>query len=300
MRYKFSTLEHNGVLFPEEYIPSGYRVNNIELSPLAEEMLFAYSGYIETDYVKDKVFRDNFWSCLKKELPASLRKLKFPEDFSKTLKAMFDKKQEIKAEKAAYRKEHKKEIEEDKKTLKEQYGYAIVDGERVPLGMYVIEGPGIMMARGQAKTRGLWKYRVKPEDVIINWKSNKEPPSPPKSHKWKGLESKSNQSIASYEIRVGEDFYVSKGILFSAQSDYKKNSDMVKFENARKLVKNWKKIEKYIANGIASENQKIKQSALISWLIIKTGIRVGSDFDPRENGVVGASSLKVSNISIKD
>lgn len=298
MRYTFETLEHNGVIFPEEYAPKGYKVAGEVLSPLAEEMLVRYSALRDTDYVKDSVFVRNFYSCFKQELSKNQKTLEFPKDFKAIINKIFDDLQKEKEEKAVYRKENKEKIKEEKDALKEQYGYAVVDGNKVPLGMYLIEGPGIMMARGQAKTRGLWKYRVKPEDVVINWKSNKKAPSAPKGHRWKDIESTNSQQIARYQIRVGKDFYVNKSILFSAKSDFKRNSDEVKFENARKLVQNWDKIEKYIEDGIKSKDRKIKECSLISWLILKTGIRVGNDNDVRENGVVGASSLKKTNIQV--
>lgn len=298
MRYTFKTLEHSGVTFSDEYQPKGYKVAGEVLSPLAEEMLVRFSALRDTDYVKDSVFVKNFYSCLKLELNKVQKAIDFPKGYTEIINKIFDDLQKEKEEKAEYRKANKEQIKKEKDALKEKYGFALVDGNKVPLGNYMIEPEGIMMARGNSKTRGLWKYRVKPEDVVLNWKSDKKVPSAPKGHHWKEIESTNSQQIARYQIRVGKDFYVNKCILFSAQSDFKKNSDDIKFENARKLVKNWDKIEKYIEKGIRSKDAKTKECALISWLILQTGIRVGSDKDVRENGVVGASSLKVRNIEV--
>ncbi len=44
-----------------------------------------------------------------------------------------------------------------REALKEQYGYAIVNGERTELGTYMVEPSGIFMGRGQHPLRGRWK-----------------------------------------------------------------------------------------------------------------------------------------------
>ena len=58
-------------------------------------------------------------------------------------------------------------------------------------------------------------------------------------------------------------------------------------------------MEAHIEKGLKSKDKKTQEAALVSWLIKETSIRIGS-YDTKgtdfENGVVGASTLKVGNI----
>src|SRR3972149_264993 len=55
-KYKWTTLEHNGVLFPPEYIKHGvpviYKGKQIILNKLEEEYATLYAKYLETEYVQ--------------------------------------------------------------------------------------------------------------------------------------------------------------------------------------------------------------------------------------------------------
>jgi DNA topoisomerase-1 len=67
---KWNTLEHNGVLFPVEYVPHNipikYKNEEVKLEPLAEEYATLYTRYLETEYINNKVFNKNFWDDWKK------------------------------------------------------------------------------------------------------------------------------------------------------------------------------------------------------------------------------------------
>lgn len=191
---KFSTLTHNGPIFPPEYEVKGFKLANEELSPLAEEMMWHYAAKRDTDYVKIERFNKNFYSCLKPELTANQQLLEFPKDYKKLIDDMFNKNQQLKEQKAnsAVKKVTKKEwklAEEDaslkkrlearqkkydeadaeKTAMKEKYGFAFKNGKKEPLGSFMIEPPGIIMTRGDSSILGMWKYRTVPEDVVINF-----------------------------------------------------------------------------------------------------------------------------------
>lgn len=307
MKKKFKTLQHNGPIFPKDYEYKGYEFDGKKLSPLAEEMLWHYAAKIETEYVKDAGFVDNFWSCLKKEVKTQKS---FPADFMPLLKKM-KKQQDInkelkKIEMQALSKEERKLLRESQKAdrdyLKLQYGNAVLDGVAQPLGVFMIEPPGIMMARGKSPLRGLWKYRVQPEDVTINYIGPKnEVPKPPAGHKWKAVIENTNAYVTTYfDVNVGGRVTLHKKFGFGALSTVKTESDQEKFDKAQKLCKDWNKIEKWIEKGLKSKDEKTKQAALISWLILRTGIRVGGDKpEVFENFTVGASSLLVENIKVE-
>ncbi len=62
---KWNTLTHNGVLFPDEYkphnVPLLYDNKIVELTPEQEEVATFYAQMIETDYVQNNKFNDNFF-----------------------------------------------------------------------------------------------------------------------------------------------------------------------------------------------------------------------------------------------
>ena len=303
---KFKTLVHNGVVFPLDYEPKGYTLNGEKIpntgNDSAEEMLWHYSAYMSTDYVKAPVFNPNFYSCLKPKLSSKLSSLRFPDDFMPVLKQMSKDHEKEKEAKAEYRKSHKEEIEKEKKARADFYGVAQLDGKAQPVA-YVIEGPGIFIARGEAPLLGMWKYRTNPEDITINYVGPKGcEPKAPDGHKWGCVEHNTNaMHIAIYKVNIGNRTDKIKELRFGNTSDVKANADQKKFAKAAKLLCHMKEMEAHIRNGMESPDEKRKQCALISWLIQTTGIRVGNDKDVAlEADTVGASTLKKENIWYED
>src|ERR1700690_432025 len=82
------TLTHNGVAFPDPYLPRGLSIRfsgqEVKLSPLAEEMAYQFAKKKDTPYVQDPVFRTNFMEYFVKELPSpATKQTKFEDlDFS--------------------------------------------------------------------------------------------------------------------------------------------------------------------------------------------------------------------------
>lgn len=170
METKWTTLEHNGVIFPKAYEPIGLKLKHLRASladyPKAEEMLFHYAAKLETDYVKDKTFNKNFFRCLRPNLPESIRGTTFPDDFSADLKDIFAIIQNKKETAKNKTKEEKKAEEAEKLAVKEKYGYATLDGKRMPLGAYAIEPAGIFIGRGANPIHGMWKESAQPKTLL--------------------------------------------------------------------------------------------------------------------------------------
>lgn len=302
MKQKFKSLTHEGPIFPPEYEPKGYEAFGEKLSPLAEEQFVKWAALRETDYVKDAEFNKNFFSCLKLQLTENQKSHKFPEDWKQLTDKVYDDLQIAKEEKKIYNKEHKDEIKAEKEALKEKYGVAYIDNKPQPLGGFLIEPPGIFMARGKSPLRGLWKYRTVPEDVIINYVSNDNNcPKAPQGHNWKRVDKNTNLfATATYKVNIGDKTTRDKKIQFGAVSDVKQDADRHKFEKAKKLIKNWDKMEAHINEGMKSSDPVRKQSALVSWLILQTGIRIGMEQDPEISAcTVGASTLLCKNMKIE-
>ena len=297
MAKKFKTLEHKGPLFPAPYEYKGkFYVNGIKLDEFAEDMLWHWSVLAE-DYRNDKVFQKNFAATFLKNVPEGCPKT-FPEGYEKTIKAMQDENELIKeAKKLANTKEAREAKKLANEKIKAEYGVAMLDGKPQPV-QYMLEPEGIYMGRGKCPVRGMWKWAVIPEDVTINYIGDESKiPQPPKGRRWKAVvQDTNNMATVLFDVRIGEGYAKkTKGFGFGATSTVKQNSDVEKFEKAQQLAKDWNKIEKWINDGIAAE----KQEALVAWLILRSGIRVGNEKSEKwENNVVGASTLQVKNIKV--
>lgn len=292
MKDKWQTLEHNGPLFPKEYEYIGF---DKKLSSLAEEMLYHYSVKLETEYVLNSTFNKNFWNDLKSQLPIEYQS-KTLEDFMPLCKKIFKYIQNKKEEKKLETKELKLAKLKEKEEIKEKYGYCILNGERQPIASPVIEGPGIFIARGSHPQIGKFKFRIQPEDVTINASNLIEPPI---GHQWKKIEeNKGSMQLCSYEFTLSSGYKLYKRVLFAATSIVKQNADQKKFDKALKLIKNWKKIESHIEKNLNSKDNKIKQAAVVTYLIMNLGIRVGDEKGSDEADTVGASSLRHEHLFI--
>jgi DNA topoisomerase-1 len=71
---KWTTLEHNAVLFPPAYVPlpkgvkMKYEGVSLTLPPESEEVAGFYAAMLATDHVEDKVFQANFFRDFKEIL----------------------------------------------------------------------------------------------------------------------------------------------------------------------------------------------------------------------------------------
>lgn len=299
---KVKTLTHNGILFPPEYERCGSKLT-ANFNSLAEEMLWHWSAKRDTDYVKDKVIIKNFWRCLKPELPKEWQSKKFPQDFSAIIDDLFSINQVKKAEKAAYRKEHKKEIEAEKAAQKEKYGYAMVNGKKQQRDAYLVEGPGIMLARGASPIKGCWKYRTQPEDIIINYIGPKgSEPKAPEGHHWKEVVHNHNAFLTyHYYVKVGDMTERIKRGRFAAASEINKKADENKYIKAQKLAQDYDEImEQFERDAVNADNLITKEAALISYLISVTAIRIGNEKDKKTEAMtVGMSTLLADNMSLE-
>ena len=317
---KFKTLISYGVIFPEHYVAKGYTVNGMAIpnegDDSSEEMLYAYAGRVlDTDYEGNKVLNKNFYKCLKPTLTKDLQNLAFPEDFMPTLKKMRNDIEVAKEAKKAYQKNNKSVLEKAKEETKAKYGFAILDGVKQPVA-YTIEGPGLFIQRGAGPILGMWKYRPQPEDITINYcpvpestwnKLNKadkaklmeNAPKAPEGHEWGAIEHNYNaMHIAIYKENLGGITEKIKELRFGNASSVKSEADQKKFAKAAKLLCHMKEMEKYIRDGMESNDEMTRQCAIVSWLIETTGIRVGTadrDLDIQAD-TVGASTLKKENI----
>lgn len=296
-----TSLTHKGPLFPKKYEYKGiYKVNGIVLNPMLEKLVWYWAALGE-DYKKDKMYTTNARPTIKRWANPELKNLEFPKDYEAVMAQMTTDREAAKeAKKLATTKETRDAKKAENEKIKNEFGFGEIDGVKQQLGGYVLEPEGWYIGRGNSPIRGLWKYEIEPEDVTINYvsKDRSGVPQPPAGHNWKGVVQNKDAFVATYyDIRLGEGVVtLHKKFGFGALSTVKQDADIHKYEKAQNLTKDWAKIEKWVDDGVAAG----KQEALISWLILRTGIRVGGEkSETFENGTVGASTLKVENIKLK-
>lgn len=304
---KWRTLEHNGVIFPPEYerLPSQVKMlydgKPLELNTEAEERAYHYARYLETTHVQKEAFRNNFFNEFKevanKNRPAGAPKLEKMElcDFT-PIKAYLDAEKERKKNRT---KEEKQKEKEEKKALQDKYGWAVMDGHKQKVGNYMVEPPGLFLGRGAHPKTGTWKKRLTPEDVTINiGKGAKVPPSPMPGHKWGEIVHKDNVTwLAGWQESVQDNF---KYVMLSASSRTKGQSDMAKFEKARKLKDIIDKIRKAYTKEFTSAEASERQRSVIIYLIDKLALRVGGEKDTKNQAdTVGCCSLRVEHVQFR-
>ena len=291
------TLVNKGPLFPKEYVYRGFVYKNDKFSPLAEEMLWKLAHFLDSDYWKKPVFQKNVWYCLKKELPPHLQNkdLSYFVSFLEHLKDIQEKEKEAKKNRS---KEAKQKEKEEKAALKEEYGHVIIDGEKVPIGAFLIEDANWILTRGEDPRLGMWKYRVIPESVTINV-VNSEPPKG-----WKGkVESRPDVVwVFKYDQLCGHGkkaTLISKSTAVAKNSNIGKSMTAAKYDKAANVNLQWSKIESFIKRALDSDNRDLQELAVMSYLIAQTGIRIGNERDlSRQADTRGMSTLCVENISL--
>ena len=294
------TLTHNGILFPSSFESKGFnKIDNVEISLLAEEMLWKYAPYMFNRFKDDQVFIKNVWTDLKPQLPKELQNKEFPKDFTKLFVAMRVASESLKLQKSEYNKSHKKEIEEEKNERKEKYGFCYKNGEKTEVGNFVTEGSRWFISRGDL--RGRWVSSVNAEDVEIN--SSENVPCTQENHNWKKVELRDTDYIATYKINIGfGTAYVDKFVWLSANSKDKQKDNEHKYEKARKLLLKIDEIEKTVLKDVQSKNKLKRENALITYVVMTYGIRIGNDLGEdnfRDKNVRGASTLCVENMKLE-
>ena len=266
----------------------------VELSPLAEEMVYAFAKKKDTPYVQDGVFRTNFMGDFLKELPSWCAGAKF-EDLD--LGALYRKVDAEKAAKESMSKEAKKALaaarKERREALKARFGKAMLDGKEVDIANWLAEPPGLFMGRGQHPFRGKWKPRVSHSDVVLNL--GEEAVVPPGS--WKEIVHDHNSMwMAKWVDRLTQK---EKYVWLHESSPIQQSRSKAKYDNARRVGANLQKIQGRILKQLDSRDERSRQVATVCYLIDTLGMRVGDEKDEDEADTVGASTLRVEHVGLK-
>lgn len=300
---RWTTLCHNGVIFPPEYekhnVPVVYQGEKIPLDIEAEEVATMYARYKDTEYIKNSVFRKNFWKDWKKLLGKD-HKIQSLDDCNFDL--IYDYIVTEKEKNKTLSKEEKETMKKNKDEYEKKYKTAIVDGMEQPVGNFRIEPPGLFIGRGCHPKLGRIKKRIYPEDITIN--IGKEcldnlpatVATPIPGHTWGAIiHDKQVEWLASWKENItGKTKYVWLG----TKSKFKAESDINKFELARKLKRKIKLIRDTNFANMSSTDIVKKQVATALYFIDFLALRVGNEKGQDEADTVGVTSLRVEHIKL--
>jgi DNA topoisomerase-1 len=292
---KWRTLQHNGVAIPPPYEPKGLSIvirgQRIMMTPLQEEMAYAWALKKDTQYVKDPVFISNFLSDFLKAFPEEFRNATIDEiDFSEVFQYV-DRERQLKND-PEYRKKLSAERKKRREELKNIYGYAVMDGKKFEVANWMVEPPGIFMGRGNHPLRGRWKPRIGQEDITLN--IGEDAPVPPGS--WgKIVHDHESMWLARWDDKLtGKEKYV----WLSDTATIRQKRDREKYDKALKLGEHINEVRSAIMEALNSDDPKKRQIAMACYLIDKLALRVGDEKDPDEADTVGATTLRVEHAKL--
>ncbi|XP_010536698.1 PREDICTED: DNA topoisomerase 1 alpha [Tarenaya hassleriana] len=294
---KWTTLVHNGVIFPPPYSPHGikilYKGKPVELTPEQEEVATMFAVMTETDYYNKTQFRENFWNDWQKLLGENHVIQKLDDcDFTPVYEWHLKEKEKKKQMST----EEKKALKEEKLKQEEKYMWAIVDGVKEKVGNFRVEPPGLFRGRGEHPKMGKLKKRICPCDITLNiGKGAPIPECPIPGESWKEVKHDNTVTwLAFWNDPINPKEF--KYVFLAASSSLKGQSDKEKYEKARKLKDHIDSIrDTYTKNFTAKDIMK-KQIAVATYLIDKLALRAGNEKDDDEADTVGCCTLKVGNV----
>ena len=317
------SLKHNGIYVPP-YDLKGFSVKiqgqKIKLTEKSEPMAVAWTRRLLSTTIAppDVVFTRNFMRGFLEQLKNENPQAKFLDDFSKRYLEAIESQSatqnnggnqtlgidfteikayilDDKAKKEALTKEEKKRQAEERKVarqkLRDFYGYAEVDGQRLEVANWTAEPSCLFAGRGDHPQRGKWKEGPSKQDITLNLS-----PDAPKPEGWKTTWEPNKMYVAKWVDKLtGKVKYV----WFSDNAFLKQNREKEKFQKAENLGKQIGQVEKHIMKNLTDKEVERRKVATVAWLIFAVNMRVGDEKDPDEADTVGAITLRDEHITIE-
>ncbi|KAA8643532.1 DNA topoisomerase 1 [Aspergillus tanneri] len=286
---KWTTLEHNGVVFPPPYEPLPKDVKMkydgipVTLHPDAEEVAGFFGSMLNSTHnVENPTFQKNFFTDFR-DILQKTGGAKDPKgnktdikEFSKCdfqpIFAYYDTKR---AEKKALPPAEKKRLKAEKDAEEAPYMYCMWDGRKQKVGNFRVEPPSLFRGRGEHPKTGRVKTRVQPEQITINIGKGARVPPPPEGHKWKEIKNDQEGTwLAMWQENINGNY---KYVMLAANSDVKGQSDFKKFEKARELKHHIDRIRKDYRKNLKHELMVERQKATAVYLIDQFALRAGNE-----------------------
>ncbi|KAJ1267324.1 hypothetical protein BS78_07G047100 [Paspalum vaginatum] len=294
---KWTTLEHNGVLFPPPYKPHGvkmlYNGQPVDLTPEQEEVATMFAVMKDTDYAGKQTFIDNFFTDWRKLLGKNhiIKKFKLC-DFT----PIYEWHLREKEKKKQMTTEEKKALREEKLKQDEKYKWAVVDDVKERVGNFRVEPPGLFKGRGEHPKMGKLKRRIQPSDITINiGKGAPVPECPIPGERWKEVKHDNTVTwLAFWNDPISQKDF--KYVFLAASSSLKGQSDKEKYEKSRKLKDHIQNIRDNYTRDFRSKDPTKRQIAVATYLIDKLALSAGNEKDDGVADTVGCCTLKVDNV----
>jgi len=292
----FKRLIHNGILVPQvslpEHLELTVRGERRVLTPRQIEMALAWARKQGTPYVEDAVFVRNFMRDFSAALGIEPPLAADEVDWSPALAI-------VEAERLAKerltpeeRKARAAERKAQRERLKEQYGYAILDDERVELANYIAEPSSIYMGRGKHPLRGRWKEGPQQSDITLNL--SPDAPIPPGD--WAGVVWQPDALwVACWRDKLSGKI---KYVWLSDTAAVKQEREAAKFDKALELDQNLDRVRAHIERGLVDPDPRRRMVATACYLIDALCLRVGDEKDPDEADTVGATTLRPEHVTL--
>ena len=308
---KWTTLEHNGVVFPPPYelLPKNVKLKYngvpVSLHPEAEEVAGFFGGMLNSTHnVENPVFQKNFFADFKDILKktggakdAQGNKVDIKEFAKCDFKPIFEFYDAQREEKRNLPSAEKKALKAEKDEQEAMYQFCTWDGRKQKVGNFRVEPPSLFRGRGEHPKTGRVKTRVLPEQITINIGKEATVPPPPAGHNWKEVKHDQEGTwLAMWQENINGNY---KYVMLAANSDVKGQSDFKKFEKARELKKYIDKIRKDYQKALKDDLMVERQKATAVYLIDQFALRAGNEKGEDEAETVGCCSLKYENISLK-
>lgn len=308
---KWTTLEHNGVVFPPEYEPLPKNVKMkydgvpVTLEPEAEEVAGFFGSMLNSAHnVENPVFQKNFFGDFKDIIKktggakdSKGNKVEIKEFAKCDFKPIFEFYDAQREEKRNLPQAEKKAAKALRDEQEAPYQYCMWDGRKQKVGNFRVEPPALFRGRGEHPKTGRVKTRVQPEQITINIGKEAKVPPPPPGHKWKEVKHDQEGTwLAMWQENINGNY---KYVMLAANSDVKGQSDYKKFEKARELKKHIEKIRKDYQKNLKHDMMVERQKATAVYLIDQFALRAGNEKGEDEAETVGCCSLKYENVTLK-
>ncbi|KAG5648478.1 hypothetical protein DXG03_003089 [Asterophora parasitica] len=302
---KWQTLEHSGVIFPPPYEPlpknvkMKYNGKEVALPPDAEEVAGFYGAMLETDHAQDATFNKNFfedWKTVMKKHPP-LDGTKITSFTQCDFRPMYEYFEAERAKKKAMTQQEKKDAKKAKDEMEAKYTHCLLDGRKEKVGNFRVEPPGLFRGRGEHPKKGCLKFRVRPEDIIINVGKDAPIPVPNMAGSWKNVQHDNTVTwLANWTENINGNH---KYVFLAAGSSLKGQSDKSKFEKARELKNHVHRIRQNYTRDLKSKVMADRQRATAMYFIDKLALRAGNEKGEDEADTVGCCSLRCEHVTLE-
>lgn len=295
-------LVHNGIRVSEVPPTTGMKLmirgQTFILDADQEQMAMAFVAKRHLGYWEDRVFVRNFLKDFSETLGLNPVLKPGEIDLETFFHHAIASREEEQRRKEAMTKEERKALTAKRKaireSLREQYGYAIIDDEHVEISNWTAEPSCIFMGRGKHPLRGRWKPGPREHDITLNL----DPKAPLPLGEWAGrVWAPDGLWIARWYDRLSGKI---KYVWISDTAPIKQDREAEKLDLSRKLSQRITRVRQHIQAGMESTDPRRRQIATACHLIDVLSLRVGDEKDPDEADTVGATTLRPEHITIKD